>query len=84
MKKKTRYTNAPKDIAEAIEASIRVPNFLPSPEEIIAGEKKVKVTLLLGLESVNFFKQEAKKSGYPYQRMIYKVIEQYTKYYLKK
>jgi predicted DNA binding CopG/RHH family protein len=84
MKKKTRYTNAPKDIADAIEASIRVPDFLPSPRELAESEKKIKVTILLGLESVNFFKQEAKKTGYPYQRMINKVIEQYTKHYLKK
>lgn len=74
MAKKIKYTKA----------EILVPDFLPSPRELAESEKKIKVTILLGLESVNFFKQEAKKTGYPYQRMINKVIEQYTKHYLKK
>jgi predicted DNA binding CopG/RHH family protein len=84
MKKKIKYTKAPKDVEDALGKGLRIPDFLPSPHELAESEKKVKVTILLGLESINFFKQEAKKTGYPYQRMINKVIEQYTKHYLKK
>jgi len=61
----------------------KLPDFLPSPQKLAEGEKKVKVTILLAEESINFFKREAKKYGYPYQRMINKVIEQYTKHYSK-
>jgi hypothetical protein len=47
MAKKIKSTKALKEML--------VPDFLPSPRELAESEKKIKVTILLGLESVNFF-----------------------------
>jgi len=61
MKKKTRYTNAPKEIAEAIEAGIRVPDFLPSPEEL----KEDKITnIQTGVAGEYFVAAELSRRGY--------------------
>jgi predicted DNA binding CopG/RHH family protein len=82
--KKTKYTNAPKDIKEAIESSIEIEDFLPSPKELIYKEENVKVTLELSKRSIARFKQYAQKKGFPYQRMIRSLIDQYAEKVLSK
>lgn len=79
MKKQIRYTKAPKDIDEAILSSRKVADFLPAPEELAGKERSVKVTLSLNKDSVDFFKQQAKIYGYPYQKMIRKLVNIYAK-----
>jgi predicted DNA binding CopG/RHH family protein len=76
--KKTKYTNAPKDIGDAIESSNVVEDFLPSPDELIHKEDNVKITLELSKSSVARFKRYAQKKGFPYQRMIRSLIDQYA------
>jgi predicted DNA binding CopG/RHH family protein len=81
MKKKTHYKTAPKKIAEAIETSERIDDFLPPPEELVEKEENVRVTISLSRRSVEFFKNNAEKLGIPYQVMIRTVLDKYSSHY---
>ena len=72
MSAKIKYTD------EAIGPVRVVPDFLPAPEELVFQEDTVKVTIALSKESVEFFKQEAKKHHTQYQRMIRRLLDAYT------
>lgn len=63
---------------------IRVPDFLPPPEELIASAKMIKVTVTLTQDSVDFFKKEAKKNHTKYQKMIRAVLSNYAQHHLSK
>ncbi len=52
--------------------------FLPSPADLAAEEKTIKVTLTLTERSVNEFKKLAKKHNTKYQRMIRNLIDDYV------
>jgi predicted DNA binding CopG/RHH family protein len=56
----------------------RMKDFLPPPSELVPREETVKVTLALSKESVEFFKEKAKKNKVPYQRMIRSLVDQYV------
>ena len=83
MKKKTRYSEAPRSVAEALAASEPIGDFLPPPEKLIFKRPSIKVTLALSLESVEFFKQKAKDHRVPYQAMIREVVQRYAERYRK-
>ena len=53
-------------------------DFLPSPEELALKEETVKVTISLSRASVDFFKNEAKKYNTQYQKMIRRLLDEYT------
>ena len=72
MKKKIIYTDEPMDVGEI------VPNFLPSPENLVFKEKKIKVTLTLSNKSLEFFKAAAKKHNASYQSMIRELLDFYV------
>ncbi len=55
-----------------------VPDFLPAPEELAFKEDAVKVTITLSKESIEFFKQEARKHHTQYQKMIRRLLDVYT------
>lgn len=55
-----------------------VADFLPTPEELVFREETVKVTIALSRASVEFFKQEATKHQVSYQRMIRRLLDEYT------
>jgi len=55
-----------------------VPDFLPSPENLIFIEPKVQITLSLSKASLEFFKTEAKKHQIQYQEMIRHLLESYV------
>jgi predicted DNA binding CopG/RHH family protein len=58
-----------------------VPDFLPSPQELAARAKRgtrVKVTITLENESVDFFKQIAKENRVSYQKMIRMLLDEYV------
>lgn len=78
MKKKTNYSKTPKDISKAINSSVLINDFLPPPDKLITKEDNTKVTILLSKKSINFFKDQSKKSGVPYQSMIKKVLDLYA------
>ncbi|MFC1504758.1 CopG family transcriptional regulator [Spirochaetota bacterium] len=79
MKRKIKYTDAPKDIAESLKYYKKVKDFLPPPELLIRKEPTQKVTLSLTEKSIKFFKKVSKKNHIPYQQLIRKVIDQYAK-----
>ena len=72
MNAKIKYTDEP------IGSLKVVPDFLPSPEELVFKEDTVKVTIALSKESVEFFKQEATKHHTKYQKMIRRLLDVYT------
>jgi len=75
MKNKTKYTNEPMGRMRIVD------DFLPRPDELILKEDKVKITLSLSRESLDFFKKEAKKQKISYQKMIRKVIDIYASHF---
>jgi len=72
MSAKIKYTDEPIGPLKV------VPDFLPAPEELAFKEDTVKVTITLSKESIEFFKQEARKHHTQYQKMIRKLLDVYT------
>ena len=72
MSAKTKYTDEPIGRLKVVS------DFLPSPEELAFKEDTVKITISLSKESVEFFKQEAKKHRIQYQKMIRRLLDAYT------
>ena len=72
MKKRTRYTDEPLGDLKVI------PDFLPAPEELAFKDQQVKVTIGLSKASVDFFRQQAKKHGTQYQKMIRRLLDLYV------
>jgi predicted DNA binding CopG/RHH family protein len=73
MKKKTvEYTKG------EIGAVRIIPDFLPSPSELVLKDDNVKVTLSLSRRSIEFFKREAKRQDVPYQKMIRALVDGYA------
>ena len=72
MKEKIKYTN------ESIGKVRVLKDFLPSPEELALKDETVKVTISLSKTSVDFFKNEAKKYNTQYQKMIRRLLDEYT------
>jgi len=72
MKGKIKYTDEPMGKVKVIK------DFLPSPEELALKEETVKVTIALSKGSVVFFKKEAKKYNTQYQKMIRRLLDEYT------
>lgn len=55
-----------------------VPDFLPTPKNLVLQEEKVKVTLSLNKSTLDFFKQEASQHQDKYQRMIRVLLDKYV------
>jgi predicted DNA binding CopG/RHH family protein len=72
MKKKIEYTDEHMGKVEVIS------DFLPSPEQLALKDETVKVTIALSKASVDFFKNEAKKYNTQYQKMIRRLLDEYT------
>jgi predicted DNA binding CopG/RHH family protein len=76
MKEKIKYTDEPMGKVKVIS------DFLPSPEELAFKDETVKVTIALSKTSVDFFKNEAKKYNTQYQKMIRRLLDEYTAHQL--
>jgi predicted DNA binding CopG/RHH family protein len=72
MKTKIKYTNEP-----IVKVKI-IPDFLPSPEQLALKDETVKVTIALSKSSVEYFKNEAKRYKTQYQKMIRRLLDEYT------
>ena len=72
MKGKIKYTDEPMGKVKVVS------DFLPSPEELALKDETVKVTIALSKASVDFFKSEAKKYNTQYQKMIRRLLDEYT------
>jgi predicted DNA binding CopG/RHH family protein len=81
MNKKTIYTNAPGNISKSITDGELVADFLPPPEQLARKEPKVKVTITLNSNSVDFFKQFAERNNVKYQTMINNILDLYVQKY---
>ncbi len=57
----------------------RVKDFLPPPEELMASDRTVKITLRLSESSIRFFKQYAQKYHTKYQKVIRRLVDTYAK-----
>ena len=72
MKKKITYTDEPIGKVKIIS------DFLPSPKELALKEETIKVTLALSKTTIDFFKKEAQKYNTPYQKMIRRLLDEYS------
>lgn len=72
MKKTIKYTDGEIENINIIE------DFLPSPEELVFKEENTKITISLTKETVDFFKEEAKKHHTQYQKMIRNLLDVYV------
>lgn len=72
------YTDAPAEVEEAFERSMRIPDFLPTPAELKGEAKKQKVTIMLDTHVVEFFKAAAKEYGGHYQTMVNNLLVHYV------
>jgi predicted DNA binding CopG/RHH family protein len=72
MKNKISYSDGPMEEVKVVE------DFLPSPDELAFREETVKVTIALSKTSLDFFKEEATKRQVSYQRMIRRLLDEYT------
>jgi predicted DNA binding CopG/RHH family protein len=75
------YKDAPKDTDNSIVTGKRVIDFLPPPEKLAKKAPKVKITISLSSNSVDFFKKSAKKNKVKYQTMINEILDQYAQKY---
>ena len=81
MNKKIIYSDAPNDIGEVLLKGRKVDDFLPPPDQLVRRVPKVKVTITLNQESVDFFKKSAKKNKVKYQTMINELLDKYVEKY---
>ena len=59
----------------------RIKDFLPPPNELVAPEETVKVTIHLKETDVNFFKRVARQYHTKYQKMIRELLSKYAMHY---
>ena len=72
MKKKMTYSDEPMGNVRVVK------DFLPSPEELAIKDETVKITISLSKASIDFFKKEAKTHKTQYQKMIRRLLDEYT------
>jgi predicted DNA binding CopG/RHH family protein len=72
MAAKIKYTDEPIGKVKVIS------DFLPSPEELALKDETVKVTISLSKASIDFFKKEAKKYNTQYQKMIRRLLDEFS------
>lgn len=83
MSKAKGYSNAPAEIAEELENSIEIDDFLPSPDTIAKTLKKqetVPVTMNLKKDTVERYKRFAAKKGIDYQSFVSTILDTYAKH----
>ena len=72
MSKPIQYSNEPLGDIEFI------PDFLPSPKQLALKKQNTKVTIVLTSESVEYFKEAAKKHHMQYQKIIRELLDEYV------
>lgn len=81
MSKTKGYTKAPKAIAQEIESSTPVEDFLPSPEVIarmIKKEETIPITMKLKKRTLEQYKKYAHKMGIKYQTFLSTLLDGYS------
>lgn len=64
-----KYSKAPLEIEKAFDGASVVEDFLP-PGEQIKRKPKVQITIKMDIEVIDYFKDSAKETGIPYQKLI--------------
>jgi len=82
MTKAVNYTDAPTEIARALESATSMEDFLPSPSELVRKTEKEKITIAIDKRSLDLFKQYATKHDAKYQTMINGVLGSYAEKFL--
>ena len=59
----------------------RIPDFLPSSDELQSKEATVKITVEVDSETLTFFKENAHQSGLKYQRLIGEALKSFARKY---
>jgi uncharacterized protein (DUF4415 family) len=72
------YTAAPRDIAEAIDASRPIVDFLPPPDVLVANSARQKITINIDTIALTRFKQYAQRHGVKYQVLMNQVLSSYA------
>lgn len=75
------YDSAPSDIAEELEGSIPVEDFLPSPEQIasmIQRADTIPITMNLKKKTLERYKKFAIKKGIKYQSFVSTLLDAYA------
>jgi predicted DNA binding CopG/RHH family protein len=80
----TNYTDAPADIAQALQDAVLTEDFLPSPDQLILKTEKEKITIAIDKRSLELFKEYADKHDAKYQTMINGVVTSYADKFLAK
>jgi uncharacterized protein (DUF4415 family) len=75
---KVKYTDAPKDIADALSVAEAVEDFLPPPEYFTEILAKEKISLNIDSVTVRRFRAYAKKNGLKYQSLMNQVLSSYA------
>ena len=77
MKNTIKYTNEPMGKVRLVK------DFLPSPDQLAFKEEKVKVTISLSRNSLDFFKEQAHRHRTAYQKMIRNLLDAYALQHMK-
>jgi len=72
-------SNTIPDPAKPIGEVTIVQDFLPPPEQLVPKKTTVRITMEFTQESIDFFKQEAKRHNASYQAMIRNLVDAYAK-----
>jgi uncharacterized protein (DUF4415 family) len=75
---KVDYTDAPADIADAINAAERICDFLPAPEHFAEVLAKEKISLNVDRRAVNRFRAYAEEHNLKYQTLMNQVLSYYA------
>jgi predicted DNA binding CopG/RHH family protein len=77
---KVKYSDAPADVAAAIDTAVRVDDdFLPSPAYFTEMLAKEKISLNVDKHAVKSFRDYAKRHGLKYQSLMNQVLSSYSK-----
>jgi len=84
MKRNPQISKEPDDGYEEDFDGLKMEDFktavdprLPSPAEIAKSLKKARISIVIDLPSVDYFKKQAAKHGVSYQKMIRRVLRHY-------
>lgn len=64
---------------ESLEFGESVSDFLPSPDELAQAERRVKITISLSAESVEYFQCVADQHRVSYQKLIRRLLDEYVR-----
>ena len=77
--KEKRHMNKQTQYSEGEVGDFKIiADFLPSPKQMALKNESTKVTISLSSESVEFFKDTAKKHHMQYQKIIRQLLDEYV------